>query len=131
MHGYVNNIERLALENDTFRTVLYTDERSQLVVMSLRPREEIGDEVHDVDQFLRVEQGSGKAILNGVEHEIGDGSAIVVPAGTRHNIINAGDAPMKLYTLYTPPHHRDGVVHATKAEAEADEEEHFDGETTE
>ena len=131
MHGYVNNIERLALENDTFRTVLYTDERSQLVVMSLRPREEIGDEVHDVDQFLRVEQGSGKAILNGVEHEIGDGSAIVVPAGTRHNIINAGDAPMKLYTLYTPPHHRDGVIHATKAEAEADEEEHFDGETTE
>ncbi len=131
MHGYVNNIERVALENDTFRTVLYTDERSQLVVMSLRPHEEIGDEVHDVDQFLRVEQGSGKAILNGVEHEIGDGSAIVVPAGTRHNIINAGDAPMKLYTLYTPPHHRDGVVHATKAEAEADEEEHFDGETTE
>lgn len=130
MKGYVANIEKLALENDNFRKVLYTDKNSQLVVMSLLAGEEIGEEVHDVDQFLRVERGVGKAIIDGVSQDIADGSAIVVPVGARHNIINTGGEQMKLYTLYTPPHHRDGVVHATKAEAEADEE-HFDGETTE
>ncbi len=98
--------------------------------MSLLPNEDIGEEVHDVDQFLRVEKGSGTAVLNDIPHDIADGSAIVVPAGTKHNIINGASGSMKLYTLYMPPHHRDGTVHATKAEAEAGEE-HFDGTTTE
>ena len=98
--------------------------------MSLGPGEEIGSEVHDVDQFLRVEKGSGQAVLGGVAQDISDGSAIIVPAGTRHNIISGAQGPMKLYTLYMPPHHRDGVVHKTKAQAEADSE-HWSGETTE
>jgi mannose-6-phosphate isomerase-like protein (cupin superfamily) len=130
MKGYVTNIEKLSLENDNFRKVLYTDKNSQLVVMSLIAKEEIGEEVHDVDQFLRVEKGSGTAILNGISHEITDGSVIIVPAGTKHNIVNSGSDSMKLYTLYMPPHHRDGVIHKTKAEAESDTE-HFDGTTTE
>jgi len=130
MKGYINNIEKLSLENDNFRRVLYTDKNSQLVVMSLLPKEEIGEEIHDVDQFLRVEKGNGKAILNDISQDIEDGSAIIVPAGTKHNLINTGDTPMKLYTLYTPPHHRDGVVHKTKVDAESDTE-HFDGRTTE
>lgn len=130
MKGYVANIEALSVANDTFRTVLYTDKNSQLVLMSLLPGEEIGEEVHDVSQFLRVEKGMGKAILNGISHDIADGSVIVVPAGVTHNIINSGSDAMKLYTLYTPPHHRDGVVHQTKAQAEADTE-HFEGHTTE
>ncbi|MBP9827850.1 cupin domain-containing protein [Patescibacteria group bacterium] len=131
MQGYVANIEELALANTNFRKVLYTDKKCQLVLMALLPHEEIGEEVHnDVDQFLRVEQGTGKAVLNGVEHDLADGSVIIVPVGVKHNIINTGSVSMKLYTLYMPPHHRDGVVHATKAEAEADEE-HFDGSITE
>lgn len=131
MNGFVINIEEASSENDNFRKVLYTAPHSQLVVMSLKPNEDIGEEVHDLDQFLRVESGTGKAVLNGIEHEIKDGSAIVVPAGTKHNIINtSGDKPMKLYTVYSPANHRDGVIHATKEEAEADEE-HFDGKTTE
>ncbi len=130
MKGYVSNIETLSLENNNFREVLYTDKNSQLVLMSLLPGEEIGEEVHDVDQFLRVEKGVGKAILDGNSHDISDGSVILVPAGATHNIRNSDSAPMKLYTLYMPPHHRDGVIHKTKAEAEADKE-HFDGETTE
>jgi mannose-6-phosphate isomerase-like protein (cupin superfamily) len=130
MNGYINNIEKLSLENNNFRRVLYTDNNSQLVVMSLLPHEDIGEEIHDVDQFLRVEKGNGKAILNGISHDIEDGSAIIVPAGTKHNLINSGDTPMKLYTLYTPPHHRDGVIHKAKADAESDSE-HFDGRTTE
>lgn len=130
MNGYVANIEELSLENDHFRAVLYTDKKCQLVVMSLQGKEEIGEEVHDVDQFLRVEAGEGTAVLNGHAHDLHDGSVVIVPAGTKHNIINTSDKEMKLYTLYMPPHHRDGVVHATKAEAEADHEE-FDGKTTE
>lgn len=130
MNGYVENIEKLSLENDNFRKVLYTDKNSQLVLMSLLAGESIGEEIHDVDQFLRVEQGTGKTILNDISHDLTDGSVIIVPAGTKHNIINTGTDSMKLYTLYMPPHHRDGVVHATKAEAEADTE-HFDGKTTE
>lgn len=130
MKGYVTNIEKNSLENEYFRKVLYTDHNCQLVVMSLLVGEDIGEEVHDVDQFLRIEQGSGKAVLDGASHELFDGSVVVVPAGTKHNIINTGSSPMKLYTLYMPPHHRDGVVHKTKAEAEADTE-HFDGKTTE
>lgn len=130
MHGYVTNIEKVSLENDNFRKVLYTDKNSQLVLMSLLPGEEIGEEIHDVDQFLRVEQGEGTAILNGESHDLADGSVVIVPAGVKHNIINSGSGSMKLYTLYMPPHHRDGVVHKTKAEGEADSE-HFDGGTTE
>ena len=130
MHGFITNIEKLALENDNFRKVLYTDKNSQLVLMSLLPGEEIGEEVHDVDQFLRIEKGVGRAVMNDIPQDIFDGSAIVVPVGVKHNIINTGSEAMKLYTLYTPPHHRDGVVHATKVEAEADEE-HFDGVTSE
>ncbi len=130
MRGYVANIEKLSLENTFFRRVLYTDKKSQLVLMSLLSKEEIGEEVHDVDQFLRVEKGAGTAILNDISHDLVDGSVIVVPAGVKHNIINTSSEEMKLYTLYMPPHHRDGVVHTTKAEAEADSE-HFDGKITE
>lgn len=130
MKGYVSNIEKLALENENFRKVLYTDTNSQLVLMSLRPHEDIGEEIHNVDQFLRVEKGVGKAVLAGISYDIADGSAILVPKGVKHNIINTGSAPMKLYTVYMPPHHRDGVIHKTKAEAESDTE-HFDGHITE
>lgn len=131
MKGYVSNIEKLSVENDNFRKVLYTDKNTQLVLMSLLPKEEIGEEVHDVDQFLRVEQGTGKAILNGDSHSLSDGSVVIVPAGVKHNIINTGRTSMKLYTLYMPPHHKDGIIHRTKAEAEADTEEHFDADTSE
>lgn len=133
MKGFVDNIEKISEENKNFRRVLYTAKFSQLVVMSLKPQEDIGEEVHDLDQFLRIEEGEGKAILDGVEYDIRDGYAVVVPAGTRHNIINtSSDKDLKLYTLYSPPNHKDGTVHVTKAEAEAKEnEEHFDGKTTE
>ena len=132
MKGFVKNIEQLSKDNENFRTVLYTAKNSQLVVMSLKPGEEIGEEVHHLDQFLRIEEGSGKAILDGVSHDIEDGSAIVVPEGTRHNIINTGKIAMKLYTVYSPPNHIDGTIHKTKKDAEADEEhDHFDGKTTE
>lgn len=131
MNGYVINIEKAAQENSNFRRVLYTAPNSQLVVMSLKPKEDIGEEVHNLDQFIRIEKGIGKAILNGVEHPIGDGSAVVIPAGTKHNIVNTSEeGEMKIYTIYSPANHRDGVVHATKEEAEKDDE-HFDGKTTE
>lgn len=130
MKGYVTNIEEESLANDYFRRVLYTDEHLQLVLMALKPLEEIGAETHTLDQFLRVEAGEGKAVLDGVEHAIKDGSVIVVPAGTLHNIINtSSEKPMKLYTLYAPPDHRPGTVHKTKADAEADTGDHFDGVT--
>lgn len=131
MKGYVTNIEKLSLENTNFRKVLYTDKNSQLVLMSLLAGEEIGEEIHDVDQFLRVEKGTGHAILNNIFYDIVDGSVIIVPAGTKHNVINTGSDFMKLYTLYMPPHHRDGVVHKTKVEGEADTTDKFDGKTTE
>src|SRR3989338_7828318 len=131
MKGYVINIEKTSLENEYFRKILYTAKNSQLVIMSLKPNEDIGEEIHQLDQFIRCESGNGKAILNNVEHTISDGSAIVIPAGTKHNIINTSpDKPFKLYTLYSPPNHRDAVIHQTKAEAMADDE-HFDGKTTE
>lgn len=130
MKGYVANVEKLSLENENFRKVLYTDKNCQLVLMSLLPGEEIGEEVHDVDQFLRVEKGTGKAVLDDNSRDIEDGSVIIVPAGTKHNIVNTGEGSMKLYTLYMPPHHHDGIIHKTKAEAEADDE-HFDGITSE
>jgi mannose-6-phosphate isomerase-like protein (cupin superfamily) len=130
MRGFVKDIEDLALANDEFRRVLYTAQHCQLVVMALEPREEIGAEVHTLDQFFRVEAGSGEAVLDGVTTEIRAGFAVVVPAGATHNIINTGRVPLKLYTLYAPPNHRDGVVHHTRADAAADTE-HFDGTTTE
>ncbi|MCR4325895.1 MAG: cupin domain-containing protein [Patescibacteria group bacterium] len=131
MKGFVINIERESLKNADFRRVLYTAKHSQLVVMSLQPQEDIGEEVHKLDQFIRCEAGEGKAILDGVENDIRDGYAVVVPAGTRHNFVNTSeDKPMKLYTIYSPPEHRDGAVHTTKSDAEADEEE-FNGKTTE
>ena len=130
MKGYVQDIESLAIKNGDFRRVLYTAKNSQLVLMALKPKEEIGMEVHKLDQFFRVEEGSGDAVLDGVRTAIRAGFAVVIPAGTNHNIINTGNVPMKLYTLYSPPNHRDGVVHHTSADAEADNE-HFDGKTTE
>lgn len=130
MKGYVQDIESLAVRNDKFRQVLYTAKNCQLVIMSLRPQEDIGAEIHKVDQFFRVEEGSGEAVLNGVRTAIHAGFAIIVPAGTNHNIINTGSAPLKLYTIYAPPNHRDGVIHETRADAEGDKE-HFNGLTTE
>jgi mannose-6-phosphate isomerase-like protein (cupin superfamily) len=130
MKGFVKDIEDLATKNDQFRQILYTAKHCQLVLMALKPKEEIGAEVHKLDQFFRVEEGSGEAVLDGVRTAIQAGFAVLVPAGTNHNIINTGSGPMKLYTLYSPPNHRDGVVHPTRAKAEADNE-HFDGKTTE
>jgi len=130
MKGFVHDIEHLAVENSEFRRVLYTAKHCQLVVMALKPGEEIGAEVHKLDQFFRVEDGAGEAVLDGVRTLIRSGFAVLVPAGTKHNIINTGSGPLKLYTLYAPPNHRDGVVHHTRADAEADTE-HFDGKTTE
>ena len=130
MKGYIENIEKLALENDNFRKVLYTTKNSQLVLMSLNQGEDIGEEIHDVDQFIRIEQGTGKAILNDISHDISDGSAIVVPDGVKHNFVNNGEGKMKLYSIYMPPHHRDGTVHFSKDDAMKDDE-HFDGKTTE
>ncbi len=131
MKGYVTNIEKLSKENDNFRKVLYTDKKSQLVLMSLNAGEEIGEEVHDVDQFLRIEKGTGTAIISDTSHEVADGSVILVPAGAKHNVINTGPDSMKLYTLYMPPHHKDGKIHKTKTDAEADTDDEFDGKTTE
>ncbi len=131
MNGYITNIEQDSIENNNFRKVLYTAKNSQLVLMSLQPGEEIGSEVHHLDQFIRIEAGSGKTILDGIEHNISDGFAVIVPSGVEHNIINTSSEVMKLYTVYSPPNHKDGTVHTTKAEAEADEDEHFDGQTTE
>src|SRR5450755_3083164 len=130
MKGFVQDIEDLAVKNDEFRRVLYTAKHCQLVVMALKAKEEIGAEVHHLDQFFRVEEGTGEAILDGVRTPIRAGFAVLVPAGTNHNIINSGNAALKLYTLYAPPNHRDGVIHRTRDDAEADDE-HFDGRTTE
>ena len=131
MKGFVDDIEKLTVDNADFRRVLYTGRYLQLVLMALRPGEEIGEEVHeDRDQFFRVEQGRGEVVIDGRAHAVEDDDAIVVPAGARHNVRNTGDAPLKLYTLYGPPEHRDRTVHATKRDADA-HEEHFDGKTTE
>ncbi len=123
MAGYHTNIEKKSEENDYFRQVLFTGPHCQLVVMSLKPNEDIGMETHpDTDQFIRVEKGTGKAILDGKEYPLEDGSAIVIPAGTKHNVVNTSSKEaFKLYTLYAPPEHADGTVHKTKAEAQAHE----------
>lgn len=130
--GYFGKIEELTVENENFRKVLYTAEHCQLVVMNLLPNEEIGMETHKGgDQFFRFEEGTGKVIIDGNEYAIKNGDAIIVPAGSEHNVINTSDThPLKLYTLYTPPHHKDQIVRITKAEAVADAPE-FDGKTTE
>jgi len=129
MAGYVTDIEKRSLDNDNFREVLFTGPHIQLVLMSLAVGEEIGLETHEHgDQFFRVEAGSGKAILDGEEHALSDGSVVVIPAGTEHNILNVSKTePLKLYTIYSPPEHPDGTVHKTKAEADAHEEEHHKG----
>ena len=130
MKGYVMNIEEISIGNEYFRKVLYTDDRLQLVVMSLKPREEIGEEVHQLDQFIRIEKGEGTAILDGEENELTSGSVVIVPHGTKHNIINTSSSlPLKLYTLYAPPNHKPGTVHKTKEEAESDTKDHFEGST--
>jgi len=130
MKGFVQDIEDLAVKNEDFRRVLYTAKHCQLVVMALRPKEEIGAEIHKLDQFFRVEEGTGEAVLDGARTAIRAGFAVVVPAGATHNIINTGSVPLKLYTLYAPPNHRDGVVHHTRDDANRDEEQ-FDGKMTE
>jgi len=131
MKGFVADIEKLTEDNDDFRRVLYTGKNLQLVLMAIQPGEDIGAEVHgDRDQFFRVEKGKGEVHIDGVPTRIQGDDAFIVPAGARHNVVNTGDKPLRLYTLYAPPEHRDGVVRATKAEAEASEE-HFDGKTTE
>lgn len=132
MKGLNINIEQDTVENDDFRQVLYTGKHSQLVLMSLRPKEEIGLETHPQnDQFLRFEGGSGVVFIDDNRYEVSDGDAVIVPAGARHNVVNLSDSEqLKLYTIYSPPHHKDGTVHATKKDAETDDEE-FDGKTTE
>lgn len=131
MQGFIDNIETLTTENTDFRRVIYTGKYLQLVLMALKPGEEIGEEVHaDHDQFFRIESGSGEVLIDGRRTPIKDDDAILVPAGARHNIFNTGEASLTLYTLYGPPEHHEGVVRATRAEAEA-KEEHFDGTTTE
>lgn len=125
MKTYVGDIEQAARDNDNFRQVIHTSEHAQVVVMSLLGGEDIGSEVHDLDQLIFVVEGSGVTILNGTEYPIKPGTLIVVPEGAEHNVTNTGEAKMKLYTIYTPPAHRDGTVHATKAEAEADEDDHY------
>ena len=125
MNGYVVNIEQRSIENNYVREVLYTASNIQLVVMSLKPGEDIGLETHHgVDQFIRVEAGRGKSILNGEEHDLEDGSAVVIPSGTQHNIVNVSQSePLKLYTIYSPPQHPDGTIHRTKADALADDKD--------
>ncbi len=131
MKGFVDDIEELTESNKDFRRVLYTGKHLQLVLMSLKPGEEIGEEVHDThDQFFRIEKGKGEVWIDGVKTKVKADFAIIVPAGARHNVINTGDKALRLYTLYGPPEHRDGIVRATKAEADASEE-HFDGVLTE
>ena len=129
MAGYVTNIEQKTLENEYFRQVLFTAKHMQVVVMAIKPSEDIGEEGHHLDQFIRIEKGDGKAILNGEEHSLKDGSIVVIPAGTKHNIINTGSSDLKLYTIYAPPEHKDGTIHKTKADA-LENEEHFDGQTS-
>lgn len=131
MKGYYINIEEETVNNSNFRKVLYTGNYTQLVLMALKPNEEIGMEVHGNDQFFRFEAGHGKVVVDGTEYEVADGHVVVVPAGAEHNVVNtSSEEDLKLYTLYSPPHHKDGTVHETKENAEANEEE-FDGNTSE
>jgi mannose-6-phosphate isomerase-like protein (cupin superfamily) len=131
MKGFVGDIEDLTESNGDFRRVVYTGKNLQLVLMCLQPGEEIGEEVHrDRDQFFRIEDGAGEIWIDGHRTQVNEDDAIVVPAGARHNLINSGKKPMRLYTIYSPPEHRDGTVHTTKADAIA-HKHHFGGKTTE
>ena len=131
MQGFIDDIEKLTESNSDFRRVLYTGKQMQLVLMALKPGEEIGEEVHeDRDQFFRVEQGEGEVSIDGKRTPVRSDMAIIVPAGASHNVRNTGQEPLKVYTLYAPPEHKHGTIHATKADAEANEE-HFDGKTSE
>lgn len=132
MKGYHNNIEKETLLNASFRKVLYTSHHLQLVLMSLNPGEDIGEEIHhDNDQFFRFESGTGKCVIDGNEYPVKDGDVIIVPAGAKHNIINTGSfTELKMYTIYAPPHHKDGIIRDTKEEAEKNEAA-FAGITTE
>ena len=131
--GYCDNVERSTTENEDFRRVLYTGKHVQLVLMTLQPGEEIGAETHDgIDQFFRFEEGEGVVDIDGVENPVGDGSGVIVPSGARHNVRNTGKRPLKLYTIYGPPAHRDRIVQATKAEADRrHDDEKYDGKPTE
>jgi mannose-6-phosphate isomerase-like protein (cupin superfamily) len=133
MKGYCDDIEKQTTDNSDFRRVLYTGKNLQLVLMTLQPGDEIGSEVHDDrDQFFRFEEGEGVVVIDGHENAVVDGTGVIVPAGARHNVINRGSVPLKLYTLYGPPEHKDGITQATKAEAEArHHDEEWDGATTE
>ncbi len=133
MKGYVDNIEEATTENEDFRRVLYTGKNLQLVLMTLQPGEEIGEEVHeDRDQFFRIEEGEGTIYIDGKANEVGDDFAVIVPAGARHNVVNSGDEALRFYTIYGPPEHKDGTVHKDKEQAERDHEnDHWDGKTTE
>ena len=129
MKGYVDDIEKVTEENNDYRRVIYTGKHMQLMLMTLQPGEEIGEEVHeDIDQFFRFEKGNGEVVIDGVSHKIKSDFGVIVPAGASHNVINTGNKPLRLYTLYGPPEHRKDVLQPTKAD---ETEEHFDGETTE
>lgn len=130
MHGFIKDIEVLAVQNKDFRRVVYTAKNCQLVLMSLKPKEQIGIETHKLDQFFRIESGSGEATLDGVTTKIAEGFAVIVPAGTEHNIVNTSTDELKLYTIYAPPNHRHDVVHHSRSDAAKDHEQ-FDGRTTE
>ncbi|MEI6352966.1 MAG: cupin domain-containing protein [Candidatus Nomurabacteria bacterium] len=126
--SFITNIEKQSLENTNFRTVLYTSKFMQIVVMNISVNEDIGMEIHHIDQFIRIEKGNAKSILNGVERDLIDGDVVVITAGTEHNIVNTGNEDLKLYTVYATPNHKKGTTHVTKADAIADEENDvFDG----
>lgn len=127
MKGYFLNIEKETLENTDYRRVLFTANNSQLVLMSIEPGDEIGAEVHELDQFIRIEQGNAKVVIDGEETAVEDDWAFIIPAGAEHNVVNTGDEPLKLYSIYSPPEHKHGTIHKTKAD---EKEEHFDGETS-
>ena len=133
MKGYCDDIQKRTLDNQDFRRVLYTGKNLQLVLMTLKPGEEIGEEVHeDRDQFFRIEEGEGTVYIDGAANQVEDDFAVIVPAGARHNVVNTGSAPLRLYTIYGPPEHKDGVVHHDKGQAERDHDnDHWDGETSE
>lgn len=128
MKGYVLNIEKETLENEEYRRVLYTTKDSQLVLMAIQPGDEIGEEVHSLTQFIRIESGKATFVLDGVEHDVEDDWAVVIPAGCKHNVINTGAETLRLYSIYSPPEHKHGTVHSTKSDAV---EEHFDGTVSE
>jgi len=128
MKGYITNIEEETIKNTDYRRVLYTTKNSQLVLMNIKPGDEIGEEVHELDQFIRLEAGQAQVILDDIEHTLEEDFAVVIPAGTKHNVTNIGSVDLKLYSIYTPPEHKDKTIHVTKAD---DKEEHFDGMTTE